>query len=444
MILTGTTRPGGRIRLYFGHFGFFPPMGDVRDGFQIRESENTDMPVIPLSKRTYLRRKPLLLGVVLVVAVAAALYLWPSHQRGRARAATAQPVLVADVVAKPMPVEITTIGHVQTVASVAVRSRIDGQIAKVLVRDGQDVKAGDVLFQLDDRQAQAQLAQAQGVLMKDRAQLKFAQQEVARYGSLIHKNAASLQQLQQSQANQGALEGTVKADEAQVANLQAQLSYTVIRAPIDGRIGTVLLKEGNTIQSSSSGAPLLMLNQMHPIYVSFAVPQSDLARIQKAMEAGPVPVSASAPDSGEGPETGKVAYIDNAIDSASNTLSVKAEFANADERLWPGQFVNVAVTLRIEPDALVVPSEAVQIGQQGFYVYVVKPDMTAELRTVTVDHVADNQTVIAKGVAKGEKVVTVGQLRLKNGVKVQINDGGRRGPVTGENGADAARQGAPS
>jgi multidrug efflux system membrane fusion protein len=378
---------------------------------------------------------------VLAIAGAAAFYFWPSGHHGKKQAAGPQPVLAADVIAKPMPVEISTIGHVDPIASVAVRPRVDGQIAEVLVGDGQEVKAGDVLFKLDDRQAQAQLAQAQGNLIKDRAQLRFAQQDVTRYSSLAHKSVASQQQLEQVQANAGALEGTVKADEAQVANLQTQLSYTTIRAPIDGRIGTVRLKVGNTVQSN--GSPLTTLNQMRPIYVSFAVPQSDLGRIQEAMAKGPVKVTASAPDSGEPEATGEIAYIENAIDSASNTLPIKAKFANGDDRLWPGQFVNVVVTLRVDPEALVVPSEAVQTGQQGFYVYVIKPDMTAELRTVSITPAGNNQTVITKGVAKGEKVVTTGQLRLKNGTKVRISNTDGKGPAPGAENV-ASGPGAPS
>lgn len=402
------------------------------------------MPVIPLSKHTYFRRKPLLIAAVLAALGVAAYVFGPFHHRAPTRAAGVQPVIVAEVVAKPVPIQISTIGHVQTIASVAVRSRIDGQISKVLVHDGQDVSAGDELFKLDDRQTRAQLAQAQGNLMKDSAQLRFAKQEVARIAPLVAKSIASRQQFEQVQANQGALEGSIKADEAQITNIEAQLSYDTIRAPIDGRLGTIALKEGNTIQSNSS-APLVMINQLHPIYVTFAVPQSDLARIQEAMETAPVKVTAAAPDSGEAPETGEIAYIENAIDAASNTLSVKAKFANAHERLWPGQFVNVVVTLRIEPEALVVPSETVQTGQQGFYVYVVKPDMTVELRTVTTGQVADNQTVITKGLSKGEKVVTTGQMRLKNGAKVKINnptDGTQ--PLTGSTGDAAIAPGAPS
>lgn len=426
-------------------FGFIRREADLRDGFSLSWSEYTDMPLIPLSKHTYFfRRKSLLIGAVLAALGAAAYFYWPFHHRAAVRAEGAQPVVVADVVAKPVPIQVSTIGHVQTIASVAVRSRIDGQISKVLVHDGQDVTAGDELFELDDRQARAQLAQAQGTLMKDSAQLRFAKQEVERIAPLVSKNVASRQQLDQVQANLGALEGSIKADEAQITNIEAQLSYDTIRAPIDGRLGTIALKEGNTIQSNSS-APLVMINQLHPIYVTFAVPQSDLARIQEAMEAAPVKVTAVAPDSGEEPETGDIAYIENAIDAASNTLSVKAKFANAHERLWPGQFVNVVVTLRIEPEALVVPSETVQTGQQGFYVYVVKPDMTVELRNVAIGQVANNQTVITKGLSKDEKVVTTGQLRLKTGTKVKISStAGTQQPLTGTSGDEAVMPGAPS
>lgn len=390
-----------------------------------------------------LRNRPLQFAIAAVAVAGAAYYLWPSHQRARPRNNAVQPVLAAEVVVKPVPIQITTIGHVQTIASVAVRSRIDGQIKKVLVHDGQDVSAGDELFELDDRQISAQLAQAQGTLMKDTAQLRFAKQEVARIAPLVNTHVASRQQLEQVQANQGALEGSVKADEAQVSNIETQLSYATIRAPIDGRLGTIALKEGNIIQSNSN-APLVMLNQMHPIYVTFAVPQSDLVRIQEAMEAGPVKVTAAAPDSGEGPETGEIAYIENAIDAASNTLSVKARFSNTDNRLWPGQFVNAVITLKIDPDALVVPSETVQTGQKGFYVYVIKPDMTAEYRSVTIGQVANNQTVITKGLSKGEKVVTIGQLRLKNGTKVKINDSDGKRPLTGSTDEMAAEPGSPS
>ncbi len=346
-----------------------------------------------------------------------------TQDKAQVPAAAAQPVVVADAKAQPMPVEIGAIAHVQTISSVAIRSRIDGVIAKVPVRDGQEVKAGDILFELDDRDAQAQLAKAQGTVLKDQAQLKYAQQQVPRFSPLAQKEFLSRDQLEQAQSNAAALEGTLKADQAAVASLQVQLSYTVIRAQIDGKIGTIAFKEGNSIKANGD-PPLATLNQLRPIYVSFSVPQRDLARIQKAMAAGPVKAIASIPgDEGE-PQQGSVAYIENAIDASTSTLSVKAAFPNPENRLWSGQFVNIKVTLRVEDEAIVVPSEAVQAGQQGSYVFVVKPDMTAEARPVTLDRTVGDLAVIVDGLKNGEKVVTTGQLRLRNGVKVQITTNG--------------------
>jgi multidrug efflux system membrane fusion protein len=318
-----------------------------------------------------------------------------------------------------MPVQITAIGHVQTVASVAVRPRVDGQITEVRARDGQEVKAGDVLFELDDRQARAVLAQAKGNLARDQAQLGNARREVERLSPLAQKAFASRQQLDQAQANAAALEGTVHADEGQVADAEAQLSYTVIRAPIDGKLGTINYKEGNAVQANTS-TPLVTINQMRPIYVSLSVPQRALAGLQKAMAAGPLRVTVTIPgDEGE-PQQGTLAYLENAIDPATGTLTIKAEFANAQGRLWPGQFVNAVITLSIEPKAIVVPSTAVQSGQKGNYVFVIKPDSTVEPRPVVVDRTVGEQTIIAQGVRPGERVVTSGQLRLTAGTRVRV------------------------
>lgn len=342
-----------------------------------------------------------------------------TQEKTQTSAPPMQPVVVADAKAQPVPVEIGAIAHVQTISSVAIRSRIDGVIAKVPVKDGQEVKSGDVLFELDDRDAQAQLAKAQGTVLKDQAQLKYAQQQVARFSPLAQKEFLSRDQLEQAQSNAAALEGTLKADQAAVASLQVQLSYSVIRAPIDGKIGTIVFKEGNSIKANGD-PPLATLNQLRPIYVSFSVPQRDLARIQKAMAAGSVKAVASIPgDEGE-PQQGKLSYIENAIDPSTSTLSVKAAFPNSENRLWSGQFVNIKVTLSVEDQAIVVPSEAVQAGQKGSYVFVVKPDMTAEARPVTLDRTLGDLAVIGDGLKAGEKVVTAGQLRLRDGTKVQI------------------------
>jgi membrane fusion protein, multidrug efflux system len=374
-----------------------------------------------------LRRIVLALGL-LPLAAAGLYYAWPLGTSGHAqsarsagREARALPVLAAEVVTRAMPVEIATIGNVQPIASVAVKPRIDGQIAKVAVHDGQDVKAGDVLFLLDGRQAQAALDQALATLQRDRAQLANAQRELERLTPLGRKDFASKQQLDTAQTGVDAAEATVKADQAAVEGAEVQLSYTTIRAPIDGRLGTIAFKLGNTVRSGDA-APLVTLNQLQPIYVAFSVAERYLAELQKAMAAGPLPVTAAIPGHQGEPQQGQVTYLENAIDSESGTLSVKATFANPNEALWPGQFVNVVARLRVEPDALVVPSAAVQQGQSGAYVFVIKPDDTVDLRPVTIDRTVGEATVVATGLTAGERVVTDGQMRLTPGAKVEVQE----------------------
>ncbi|TXH36243.1 MAG: efflux RND transporter periplasmic adaptor subunit [Rhodospirillaceae bacterium] len=338
------------------------------------------------------------------------------------------PVYAAEVTQQPMPQQIDTVARVQPMATVAVQPRIEGVIASVNVQEGQEVKAGDLLMTLDDRALQAALRQAQANLAKDRAQLENAKRNVNRLIPLAAKNFTSAQTLDQAKTDVAAFEATVAADEAQVQADQVELSYTVIKAPISGRIGSINSKLGNLVRQADT-TPLMTINQLRPIYVSFSVQQNYLDDIQAAMQAGPVHVAAIFPDAkqlpsivGETPpaQQGDVAFIDNTIDSASNTLTVKAKFDNIDERLWPGQYVNIIMTLKTDPKAIVVPTDALQISQQGSYVWIVKPDMTVEMRPVTVAQRIENKAVISKGVSPGEKVVTEGQMRLENGAKVSV------------------------
>jgi len=339
-------------------------------------------------------------------------------QTGAARPQGPVPVRVAKVAVKPTPVEFDTIGTVQTIASVAVKSRLDGFIDKVLVQDGQFVKAGDVMFQLDSRAAQAQVDQATATLARDQAQLANAERDVGRYKSLVSKDFVSRQQYDTSTTTATALQATVQADQAQLANAKILLSYYTIVAPFDGRVGMIAIKRGNSIKAND--VPLATVNQIQPIYVSFALPQHDLPELRTAMAEGPVMVHVLAQgDKGE-PVEGKVAFFDNAIDTTSGTIGVRASFANEHQRLWPGQFVNVSVLVRMDPDALVVPPTAVQVGQQGSYVFVVKSDNKAETRVVTVDRTVAGQAVISKGLTAGETVVIDGQLRLTEGTPVRI------------------------
>lgn len=329
--------------------------------------------------------------------------LWPARV-APVGARPAVPVTVAAVARQPMPVRLDTIGTVQTIANVSVKSRIDGVITDVLIQDGQYVKTGDVMFKLDDRAAKAQLEQY-------RAQLDNAKADVARYKPLVSQEFISRQQYDTAVANQDMLQ-------AQVDNFAAQLSYETITAPIDGRVGTITIKTGNSIKAND--VPLVTINQVTPIYVGFTLPQSELPGIRDAMHDGDVAVTAIAAGDSGAPVAGKIAFFDNTIDTNSGTIAVKAVFDNAQERLWPGEFVNVSVTERTDPDAITVPQAAVLIGQNTTYVYVIKDDSTAEMRPVKVARTVDGISVIADGLNPGERVATDGQLRLTTGSRVDI------------------------
>jgi len=356
------------------------------------------------------------------------LHAGSAAQTDPARTPERQPVPVEAAIAvrKPMPVEIDAIGRVQTVASVAVKARIEGVVQTVTAVDGQEVKAGDVLFTLDDRALQAAVRQAEATLARDRAQLENARREVERQTPLSQKDYVTKSQMDQTRTNAAAMEATVRNDEALLEMAKVTLSYSVVRAPIDGRLGTINYKVGNTVRTSDA-TPLVTLNQIAPIYVAMSVPQSNFAPIQQALAGGPVKVRAVVPGDAGAPLEGTIAYIENAIDTASNTLALRATFANADRRLWPGQFVNATIVLSVEQNAIAVPAEAVQAGQSGNYVFVVKdkaPGKAAEMRPVQVDRTIAGQAVIAKGVAEGETVVVNGQLRLENGTPVSVKADG--------------------
>jgi len=383
-------------------------------------------------------KRLLILLVAAAIGVAGYYYLAPgsSAQTKSAGAPPARPVpvVVADAVARPMPLQLTTIGRVQTVASVAVRSRIDGVITGVSVADGQEVKAGDVLFTLDDRALKAALHQAQAALARDKAQLDNAKRDVERLTPLTQRDFVSRQQFDQARTAAAALEATVQADQAAVEAAQVQLSYTVIRAPIAGRLGTINFKVGNSIKANDT-TPLVTLNQIRPIYVSFSLPQANFASVQAAMAKHPLAVEAEVPGDAAAPLKGDLAYIENTIDATTNTLSLKASFANAENRLWPGQFVNIRLLVGHDAGALTVPTAAVQHGPSGQFVYVVKPDQTVVKQDVALARDDGKVAVIAKGLDEGQTIVTDGQSRLTSGSRVAVTDGsGRPAPASGQAG----------
>ncbi len=352
-------------------------------------------------------------------------WIAPARSQGapqQQRQSAGVPVVVTAAEQRAMPVRIDTIGTVQTIAMVSVKSRIDGYIDRVLIHDGQYVKQGDVMFQLDARAATAQVLQAEAQLAHDKAQLENAKRNVGRDTPLVGKDFMSKQQFDADQTTADALVASAAADQAMIDNNKALLSYDTITAPIDGRVGAIAIKAGNSIKSND--VPLATINQVKPIYVQFNLPQGELPALRAAMRVGTVGVNAKPAGDPGPPLAGTVTFFDNAVDTTSGTIAVRATFANDDERLWPGQFVNVSVTTRTDPTAIVVPPAAVQLGQDGDYVFVVKPDNTAEIRAVTVSRTVDGESVIEKGLAAGEQVVVDGTMRLSNGTHVDVRSSG--------------------
>jgi membrane fusion protein, multidrug efflux system len=341
---------------------------------------------------------------------------------GPARPPAIQPVVADVAVEMPVPIQVTAIGSVQSIATVMIKSRMDGQIAEVHFNEGQEVKEGDLLFTLDDRALRAQLAQNEATLERDRASLQRAKLEVTRQSGLATRGVASAQKFDDVETSLAVFEATVRAAEAAVENARVNLSYATILAPIDGRTGSIALKKGNLVKATelSSSIPLVTMTQLRPIYVTFTVPERQLADLRAAGAAGSPPVVATIPSQPQTPITGALVFIDNQVDVATGSITLKAEFSNEDTRLWPGQFVNVTLTLGVQANAVVVPSAAIQIGQNGPYVFVIRPDSAVELRLVRVDRTVSDKSVIAEGLAAGDRVVVDGQLRLGNGTRVTI------------------------
>ena len=328
------------------------------------------------------------------------------------------PVMVATATQQDVPVLLHAIGNVRAYSTVTVKARLDGQLDKVGFKEGDRVKQDDLLFELDPRALQAAVAQAEGTLARDQAEWHSAEADWQRTKTLEDTKAVSASAVDQARAKADGLKAQVQADRAAVESAKVQLSYCFIHSPIDGRISTLGVDVGNVVKNSDT--VLATINQIMPIYVDFAVPQQVLPAVRERAAAGPLKVVATLPEH-EGRAEGELVVINNQVDTTTGSIMLRAQFPNADEMLWPGQFVNVALTLDVRRDAIVVPSDAVQDSQQGKVVFVVKqPDMTVEMRPVTTSIENDGNVVIDKGVAQGEVVVTKGQLRLVPGAKVKV------------------------
>ena len=383
------------------------------------------------------------------------------------------PVLVAEAVRRDVPLDVSVIGTVQALTTVGVKSQVSGQVVKVNFTEGQDVKADQLLFTIDPRpfaaalaqakanvgrdtaqmrqaeaalaQRQAEVQQAMANLERDQAQLENARVQERRYKTLVEKELVARELYDQFRTNLSALEATLNADRAAVENARAaaqaaaagvenaraviqadeamvetanlNVGYTTIRAPMNGRTGNLMLQAGNVVKANDDN-PMVVIAQVHPIYVSFAVPQQHLTAIKQYSAAGPVKVRATAPGATK-PAVGRLTFVNNTVDPTTGTIQLKATFDNAENVLWPGQYVDVVLTLTTQP-AVVVPSQAVQPGQQGPYVFVVTPDLTVQPRPLELGRRLATETIITKGLAPGERVVTDGQLRLVPGSRVEI------------------------
>ena len=309
-------------------------------------------------------------------------------------------------------------------STVAVKSRVSGELVAVHFREGQEVKEGDLLFTIDKAPYEVALREAQARLERDQALARKARDDVRRNMPLAEKDIVSRQALDQVVSTAEAAEALVKADQAAVENLQLQLGYCSIRSPISGRTGSLLIQKGNLVKGNDENKSLLTVHQIEPIYVTFAVPEKYLGEINRRTKEGKMEVLVYTPENpgGSEPVAGVVSFVNNAVEQSTATIRLKATFQNKDRRLWPGQTLSVLLTLGVQPKAVVVPSQAIQSGQSGSYAFVVKQDQTAEHRPVTVSRSTNGETVIEKGLSPGETVVTDGQLLLTSGAKVSIKD----------------------
>ena len=382
--------------------------------------------------------KRLLLGVILVTVLAAAgaaTYMVKDSRpkdsaavKGAVKGATKGggggpvPVMVVSATQQTLPVTVQAIGNVEAYTSVAVKARIDGQILAVNFQEGKEVRKGDILFRIDARPFEASLKQSEAQALRDIASRDQAASQEKRYQELLDKNFVSKEAYAQFRTNATTAEATSRASQAALENARLNIEYTVIRSPIDGFVGRALLQAGNMVKANDT-ISLVVINQVKPVYVNFAISEQKLPQVRELMQKNPLAVEVAAPGTDKPLASGRIAFLDNAVDQTTGTIKVRAVFDNGNVALWPGQFVNVKVKLYDQENAIVVPSRALQTGPSGQFVYVVKPDMAAEMRKVVVTRTEGDISVLAEGpVAKDDKVVVRGALRLAPGSKVVIQD----------------------
>ena len=361
---------------------------------------------------------------MLVVAIGLLTYFGAeirANERKTPKGPPAVPVTVAPVTQQLVPFRIQGIGNVEAFSTVALKARADGQIIEVGFKEGEEVRKGQVLFKIDPRPFEAAMRQAEANALRDAAASEQARSQERRYQDLLDKNFVSKEAYAQIRTNATTAEAIAKASRAALDSAKLNLEYCTIISPIEGYAGKIQIQLGNLVKANDVN-PLVVINQVHPIYVNFAVPEQRLAEVREYMAVNSLSVQALTPGSDRAAApTGVLIFVDNAVDPSTGTIKLRARFANKENTLWPGQFVGVSVRLFEQPDAIVIPSAAVQTGPEGQYVYVVGKDMVADVRKIEVQRTEDDHTIVARGLAKGEQVVTRGQLRLGPKSRVQIS-----------------------
>jgi multidrug efflux system membrane fusion protein len=333
-------------------------------------------------------------------------------------ARTSFPVEAARVVQKTMPVEVTAVGNVEAISTILIRAQVAGEVKEIRFKEGDSVSKGQVLLTIDSRPYEAALAQAKASLARDKATEAYNRAQAQRYKTLFDQGVVSTEQVDSMSSSADASDAIVHADEAAVKTAELNLEYCTITSPIDGRTGTIMVKQGNLVKIAD--VPIVVINQVNPIYVNFTVPQQYWPDIKEDVDRRALHVAVTIPQNSGRPVTGTVTFVDNSVDSTTGTIHLRGTFENSQNRLWPGLYVNVLLTLSEQPNATVVPAHSIVTTQQGAYVYVVKADNTVEQRTVVPNRTIETETVVDKGLRPGEVIVTDGQINLLPGAKIEI------------------------